>query len=190
MKKPSRLLIHHILPASRSNGPGLRSVLWLQGCRLACPGCFNPETHSFQAGEWVAVSELVEQFAASVGQVEGITISGGEPLHQAPALHNLLSGLRAQTNLSVLLFSGFGWDEIQTQPKYTRLLPHIDVLIAGRYVADQRLAAGLIGSANKSVHFLSTRYSSRDLQDVPQGEVLIGPAGEVVLSGIDPLKWG
>lgn len=190
MGKPPQLRIHHFLPTSRANGPGLRSVLWLQGCRLGCPGCFNPETHSFQGGELAGVSELLEQIAAGVDQVEGLTISGGEPLHQASALRFLLAGVKEKTRLSVILFSGFSWDEIQAQPKAIRLLPYLDVLIAGRYVAAQRQASGLIGSANKSVHFLTPRYTAGDLKDIPQGEVLIGPAGDVVLSGIDPLEWG
>lgn len=190
MIKPLKLRIHHFLPASCANGPGLRSVLWLQGCGLACPRCFNPETHSFKAGELVEVSTLIEWIEAGAEQIEGLTISGGEPLHQARALRQLLAGVRQRTGLSVVLFSGYSWDEIQRQPSSLLLLPYLDVLIAGRYIAAQRLASGLIGSANKSVHFLSPRYSSRDLQEIPQGEIIIGPAGDVVLSGIDPLKWG
>lgn len=136
------------------------------------------------------MEELFDRILAGSGSVDGITISGGEPLHQAVALGDLLSRIHQQTKLTVLLFSGFSWEEIQLQPKAIRLLPYIDVLIAGRYVAERRLASGLIGSANKSVHFLSNRYTGADLLDIPQGEVLISPAGDVILSGIDPLQWG
>jgi len=39
--------IHEMISASRVNGPGRRAVVWFQGCTLACPGCWNPETHGF-----------------------------------------------------------------------------------------------------------------------------------------------
>ena len=65
----------------------------------------------------------------------------------------------------------------------------MDVLIAGRYAASQRLAHGLLGSANKTVHFLSGRYSPPDLQSIPEAEVLITPQGEIINSGIRPIQW-
>ena len=41
------MLVHAIMPASRANGPGLRCVVFVQGCNLNCPGCFNPWSHAF-----------------------------------------------------------------------------------------------------------------------------------------------
>jgi anaerobic ribonucleoside-triphosphate reductase activating protein len=195
--------IHRFLPASRANGPGLRAVVWVQGCALGCPGCFNPESHTFDAGEVLAVSELAARILAVKAPIQGITLSGGEPFHQQRALARLLSEVRAQQNLSVLVFSGYSLDEIQRQrsanmrsanqrsanQQGSDLLEQIDVLIAGRYQAEQRVAAGLIGSANKVVHFLSTRYTPADLASVPTAEVLVSTDGEIVLSGIDPLTW-
>jgi anaerobic ribonucleoside-triphosphate reductase activating protein len=68
-------------------------------------------------------------------------------------------------------------------------LKHVDVLLAGRYDASQRVADGLIGSANKTVHFLTGRYNMADLESVPQAEVILNADGEIILSGIDPLNW-
>ena len=109
------LRVHHFLPASRANGPGVRAVLWTQGCSLACPGCFNPETHTRQGGSDVPVADLLAALRALPAEVEGITISGGEPLQQAPALTNLLREVRAQTPLSVILFTGYTLAEIETR---------------------------------------------------------------------------
>ena len=67
--------------------------------------------------------------------------------------------------------------------------PRVDVLIAGRYERRYHLGAGLLGSSNKKIHFLTPRYSARDLAAVPDAEVLIQPNGEVFLSGISPLDW-
>lgn len=183
------LRIHHWTPESRANGPGLRAVVWVQGCSLGCPGCFNPQTHARQGGAAVRVDDLLAELKTLDGEIEGVTISGGEPLQQMPPLLELLQKLRRETSLSVLAFTGFTWEEVQHMPHHTELLANLDVLIAGRFEASQRLAQGLIGSANKTVHFLTQRYSREDLQLTPPAEVWIGRNGEVELSGIDPLQW-
>jgi anaerobic ribonucleoside-triphosphate reductase activating protein len=195
--------LHHLEPASCVNGPGLRTVVWTQGCALGCPGCFNPETHAMKGGEIWPVEKLVERIleishgsaskSSQNRRVEGLTISGGEPIHQHRALAHLLQQVREQTDLSILVFTGYDWDELQRlngkDRGIDRFLAYVDVLIAGRYDASRRVAQGLIGSANKVAHFLTSRYTPRDLEAVPQAEIIVTPDGEIILSGIDPLKW-
>jgi anaerobic ribonucleoside-triphosphate reductase activating protein len=134
------------------------------------------------------VGELFTRLAALQGTIEGLTVSGGEPLQQLVPLLDLLRRVRQETSLTTLLFSGFTWAEIQRMPAAASLLGCVDVLIAGRYEAGQRLARDLRGSANKTTHFLTGRYTPADLQAVPPAEVIITPTGEVILSGIDPLS--
>lgn len=189
MTTAATLKLHRFEPASRANGPGLRAVVWVQGCALGCPGCFNPESHSFDVGERWPVDQLAEQILAQKDRLEGLTISGGEPAHQRQALAKLLEIVRQQSNLSVLVFSGYNLEEMQRMPGSRAFLQNIDVLIAGRYIAGRRVASGLIGSANKTIHLLSDRYTTGDLQMVPQAEVILSPEGEIILSGIDPLRW-
>lgn len=184
-----RLRLHHFLPSSRANGPGNRAVLWVQGCSLGCPGCFNLPTHTFTGGEEVFVAELSQRLISLGARIEGITISGGEPLQQRIPLLALLRQIRQASNLSVLLLSGFTWSEIQQMPGTALLLAHVDVLLAGRYDATQHLARDLRGSANKTVHFLTDRYTPADLAAVPPAEVVITPEGDLLLSGIEPLQW-
>jgi anaerobic ribonucleoside-triphosphate reductase activating protein len=179
------LRIHQFLPFSRANGPGGRAVLWVQGCSLGCPGCFNPTTHAVDGGETVSVSDLFQRIAALRDRIEGITVSGGEPLQQPLALAELLSRIKAETTLSVILFTGFSWNEIEA----SETLRDVDVLIAGRYDHAHRLAHGLRGSTNKTLHFLTDRYTSVDLEPVPPAEVILTPDGEVIMTGIDPVKW-
>lgn len=183
------ILVHHLEPSSRANGPGLRAVLWVQGCALGCPGCFNPESHTFDQGEVWQVEALFDRLLQTAPTIEGLTISGGEPVHQHRALARLLTLVRANTSLSTLIFSGYRMEEIRRLPGTEKFLSLIDVMIAGRYDATNRVANGLIGSANKEIHFLTNRYSPADLQRVPHGEVIISPDGEIILSGIDPLQW-
>jgi anaerobic ribonucleoside-triphosphate reductase activating protein len=184
-----RLRVHEIQPASRSNGPGWRAVVWLQGCTLACPGCFNPETHTTAGGELVPVAELSQKILALRPSIQGLTLSGGEPLQQLPALLVFLETIRRASDLSVILFSGYTWAEIQHMPRHPQLLSLIDVLIAGRYDPTQRVARSLVGSQNKTVHFLTGRYTLADLEAVPEAEVILTQNGEIIFSGINPVRW-
>ena len=198
-----RLRLHHFLPHSHANGPGVRAVVWVQGCSLACPGCFNPDTHSPRGGRLVEVGELVEQIAGLGETIEGITVSGGEPLQQRPAVTELLRRVKSETALSVILFTGFSWAEVlrlvpplADTPTHRylgsrsipELLDYVDVLIAGRYDQSRHLARGLRGSSNKTVHFLTDRYTLDDLESVPAAEVVVTTTGDVLCSGIEPVN--
>jgi anaerobic ribonucleoside-triphosphate reductase activating protein len=187
-KREDLLRLHQFLPHSRANGPGLRSVIWVQGCSLGCPGCFNPETHTFEGGEVANVDDLFERIRAREEKIEGVTVSGGEPLQQMPALTNLLRRIRRETRLSLLVFTGYTWQEIERMPDSNALLECVDVLIAGRYEASERLARGLRGSANKTVHLLTDRYRLEEMESVPRTEAVITRDGQLVLSGINPIK--
>ena len=182
------LRIHHLEPSSRANGPGPRFVVWVQGCSLGCPGCFNPETHPRTGGEIIPTAALVEMALRESGIIEGITVSGGEPFQQIQALGNFLAIIRKQSNLSTLVFTGFTWEEIQRLPGAAEVLRSIDVLLAGHYRNGLRIAKGLLGSSNKTIHFLSNRYSAGDLEGIPEAEILIRPDGTIFRTGIDPLK--
>lgn len=181
--------IHALLERSGANGPGQRAVVWCQSCTLGCPGCFNASTHDPRGGTLVDVMTLAGQLVAIPG-IEGVTISGGEPLQQPQAILALLRQIRAASRLSVVMFTGYTWDEIRRMPLATDLLQLVDVLIAGRYDASQRVAAGLIGSANKTLHCLSNRYTPADFAQVPPAEVRIGTDGTLTMSGINPLTLG
>lgn len=178
--------VHGIEPRSRANGPGARFVVWLQGCSLGCPGCFNPGTHDAAGGREIAVAEIAAQLAATPG-IEGLSLSGGEPLQQPAAALALLDAARA-LGLSTLAFSGYSIDEIRALSGGPDVLARLDVLIDGRYLAGERLATGLRGSANQRIQLLTDRYQRADVESTPVAEIRISPAGELVLTGVDPLK--
>ncbi len=183
------LRIHSLIPRSHANGPGARAVIWVQGCSLNCPDCFNPETHALKGGRPVPVDDLFDGIRALGDSIEGLTVSGGEPLQQQPALLALLRRVRRDTGLSALVFTGYTWNEVQRMPLGNAFLGLIDILVAGRFDPARLLARDLRGSANNTIHFLTPRYAMNDLTAVPQGEVIIGPDGEVTLTGIDPVTW-
>lgn len=183
------LRVHQFLPSTRANGPGVRAALWVQGCSLACPGCFNPETHASGLGEVVAVPELFGRLE-SRADIEGVSILGGEPLQQRRGVLALLELIRARTKLSTMLFTGFTRAEIDRMPEAGRLLGALDILIAGRYEQARREARGLRGSSNKTVDLLTDRYTMSDLDAVPACEIVLTPRGEVIITGMDPVRFG
>jgi anaerobic ribonucleoside-triphosphate reductase activating protein len=182
--------VHAIEPRSRANGPGARFVVWFQGCTLGCAGCFNPATHDpgpALVGE-LSIAELTRQLrlARDAGS-EGLSLSGGEPLQQPLAARALLEAARA-LEMSTLAFSGYSIDEIRALDAGPAVLALLDVLIDGRYVASERLASGLRGSANQRVHLLTDRYTLAEVEATPVAEIRITTTGELVLTGVDPLK--
>jgi anaerobic ribonucleoside-triphosphate reductase activating protein len=189
----TRLRLHAFLPRSRANGPGWRAVIWTQGCSIRCPGCFNPETHSFEGGELVCVDDLFRRISALAGSIEGITLSGGEPLDQPAPLLALLRRVRRETTLSVVLFTGYTWAALNAIPHVPDLLACVDVLLAGPYQPQSSNAGNDSAGDWKSVHFLTTRYNAADMHAGPDAEAVIMPDGSVVLSGLHPpvdsAKW-
>ncbi|MCG8420750.1 MAG: radical SAM protein [Proteobacteria bacterium] len=180
--------VHAYQPRSRANGPGTRFVLWFQGCSLGCPGCFNPDTHPAGPRRRLAVAELIALFAGQGDTIEGITLSGGEPLEQPDAMLALVSEVRAHTNLSIVVFSGYTIDEIRAMPSGGEILQRIDVLIDGRYQAARRIGRGLRGSSNQHIHLLTGRYSMSEVEATPEAEIRIDPQGRVTLTGVAPLR--
>jgi anaerobic ribonucleoside-triphosphate reductase activating protein len=159
-------------------------VVWFQGCTLGCPGCFNPTTHG--DGPESDVASVISQLRAA-REIEGLTLSGGEPLQQSEAALALLEAAR-ELGLSTLAFSGYTIDEIRAQPLGEAVLAQLDVLIDGRYVAGDRHATGLRGSANQRIQLLTSRYTLADVEATPVAEIRIAKTGEVVLTGVNPLK--
>ena len=176
--------VHAELARSRANGPGERYCVWVQGCPLACPGCFNPETHDPAEHRLVPVPTLAARIVAAAPTLDGLTVSGGEPFAQAPALATLLGAVRRATGLSILVFTGYTLREIRADPTRARVLPHVDVLVAGRYVARQDRGRALLGSANQRIHLLTPRHSLEEVQATPELELHVARDGRVLASGV------
>jgi len=181
MKK--MLNLHAWLPVSRVNGPGKRVVIWLQGCPLRCPGCFNPETHDTSPRQLVTPEQLWE-WVNRVPEVEGITISGGEPLLQAEALASFLQLVRHHSHLSVILYSGYTLEQIEQLPHGREVLSLVDVLIAAPFEQNKPAHDGIRGSTNQRIHFLTDRYSLRDLMPRQRCEFIILPDGTIIQTGV------
>jgi anaerobic ribonucleoside-triphosphate reductase activating protein len=182
-----KLQVHSFLPLTFANGPGARCCLWLQGCSLNCSGCFNPETHETTKENGYEIEEVFTWISHAQG-IQGLTISGGEPLQQPDGLIMLLEQIRAKTDLSVIVFTGFSHEELASMPCFSQLKTLVDVLIVGRYVEDAHVGVTFGGCANKSIHLFSDRYSREDLNLVPVSEVIISQNGDLAFTGVDPVR--
>jgi anaerobic ribonucleoside-triphosphate reductase activating protein len=205
-KNKDVLRIHRFLSRSYSNGPGARAVIWTQGCSLKCPGCFNPETHTFDGGELISPDDLFKKIDSIKESIEGITVSGGEPLEQANSLADFLHLIKKHTNLSIIILTGFEWTEIQDALNgklpdeivfanlrlnldgIKRIIELSDVIIAGRYKHNLHISRQLRGSSNKTIHCLTNRYSETDFDNLPDAEIIIGSDGNLTITGINPPK--
>lgn len=140
------------------DGPGLRYVVFTQGCPHRCPGCHNPQTHDFAGGCEVTISELVKKITA-VKLISGITLSGGEPFSQAMPCAALAKIIK-QMGLNVVTYSGYYHHELISMAandfSIKELLNVTDILIDGRYEAAQKsLLLPFRGSSNQNIIYLS-----------------------------------
>ena len=119
--------VHSIQSLGAVDGPGVRYVVFLQGCPLRCAYCHNPDTWDFSGGTEREAADLVKEirrFKPYFGAKGGVTVSGGEPLAQAPFVEELFSLLHKEGIHTALDTSGVGDLE-----KARRVLSHTDLVL-------------------------------------------------------------
>ncbi|MDI9498352.1 MAG: 4Fe-4S single cluster domain-containing protein [Bacillota bacterium] len=147
-----------VVEESIVDGPGMRMVLFTQGCPHRCRGCHNPETHLRVGGEMHSVADLIRRYRAH-GGLDGITFSGGEPFLQPGPLATLGAAIHAAGG-SVISYSGFVYEALiekaKSEPDTARLLATTDLLIDGPYIEALRsLELPCRGSSNQRLIPLS-----------------------------------
>ena len=135
-----RLAVDKIQKDSIVDGEGIRSVIWTQGCIHKCPGCHNPETHSFQSGVEVDVEVMKEKVKVLEGQ-DGVTFSGGDPMEQAAACAELAKYCKS-LGLNVWCYTGYTFEELKKKSKHILaikdFLDNIDVLVDGKFILAEK----------------------------------------------------
>ena len=174
-----RLRVHSRMESSEVNGPGRRAVIWLQGCSLRCPGCWNPTTHSNTSGFDFDVETLLAWIESlrKVAGISGITISGGEPMEQAPGLTEFLESVRCEIpTLSIGLFSGYSEAELNRggfrcfpdataegkRALWRRVVRTLDFAVLGRYNASLPSDGSMVTSNNQCLRLYSNRHPLAD----------------------------
>ncbi|MER6916534.1 4Fe-4S single cluster domain-containing protein [Streptomyces sp. NPDC000594] len=146
----------------RTLGPGPRLGVWVQGCRLACPGCMSRHTWDPGGGGTRTVASLLRLWRAALARgAAGLTVSGGEPLEQPEGVAALLDGAAAVRDeaadrpVDLLLYTGYEDQEIAADPARAAAVRSVDALITGRFRAAEPTDLVWRGSANQRLRPLS-----------------------------------
>lgn len=149
--------VARILYPVRVLGPGKRVGIWVAGCSRGCKGCSNPELWERRPEYELSVGQLVSliEKLAREHEIDGFTISGGEPVNQAGELCLLLERLSGISS-DVLIYTGYRIEELRAMrdPNVDRLLREISVLIDGEYREELNDGSFLRGSSNQRIHIL------------------------------------
>lgn len=131
---------------SCDDGPGIRSVLFLQGCQKNCPNCHNASINKHGEGNWFSVAALVKKIGQACSNKK-LTISGGEPLEQQQALLNLLRLLK-QNHFEICLYTGWNLQDVPEN-----IVHYVDYLKTGTF-KEYLQSADLqyVGSANQKMY--------------------------------------
>ena len=129
------LRLSGIIEESISNGPGIRMVVFAQGCKHLCEGCHNPESHSFDGGYEVTIGKLLALMNEN-SLLDGITLSGGDPFEQALGFGHLAQ-LAQRSGYHVVTYSGYTFEtlaaSIDSRPDWKRLLESTNLLVDGPF---------------------------------------------------------
>lgn len=136
------------------DGPGMRFVIFTQGCEHHCVGCHNPQTHDPKGGEAVSIGWLKEQIDKQK-LIRGITFSGGEPFMQAEAMAELARYAKGK-KLHTLAYTGYTLEEILVMSKTDKgvadFLSSLDMLVDGPFILKERdITLKFRGSANQRI---------------------------------------
>ena len=170
-----KLRISGIVNDSIVDGPGIRLTIFTQGCLFNCPNCHNPQTHDLNGGYDQEISEIMALIEKN-SLLDGVTISGGEPFLQPKALLNLVKQIQS-LSLSVMVYSGYTFEQLINDPAKRTLLQEIDYLVDGLFIEEL-----------KSLELLYRGSSNQRLIDVQASlkanrvvELNINEYGEIIM---------
>lgn len=148
------------------DGPGIRYVIFTQGCPHHCEGCHNPETHDFAGGKLVTTNELIEKIRQYT-YMTGLTISGGEPFAQVAAVLELIQKYKEIfPSKTIFLYSGYTFEELwdKHDPKIIEILSLADFLVDGKFVKRLKdLTLTFRGSSNQRIIDLKRTFKEKKI---------------------------
>lgn len=136
------------------DGPGIRYVIFTQGCPHHCPGCHNPQTHDPAGGQDADIEDILTQIQSDP-LISGVTFSGGEPFMQPAALLPIAEAVKKQGK-HLMIYTGFLYEDLlkmqETDASVRDLLALADVLVDGPFLLARRdLTLPYCGSDNQRV---------------------------------------
>lgn len=154
----SKLDISHFILSTKVLGPYQRCAIWVRGCNFDCEECIAYEMNRQEPNLWEAY-ELAEIFL-NIENVEGITISGGEPFLQSFALCEMIEKIKEKRDFGVIVYTGHVYEDLVRSKDINvrKLLGYIDILIDGKYIKNLDDGKAYRGSSNQRILQLTDRY--------------------------------
>ena len=152
--------VSHYERSTRVLGPGNRFAVWFQGCEKNCLGCINPEGRNRSGGYEIEVEKLFK-IIVTTPNIQGVTISGGEPFLQFSGLKELIYLIKAYTQLDIMVFSGYTYNDIRNKyadRKIQKFFSLIDIFVDGEYVEALNDNQMFRGSSNQNIYFFTKKY--------------------------------
>lgn len=147
-----KVRIAGIVKESIVDGPGIRFVVFAQGCQHHCDGCHNPATHDFNGGNLVEIETIIDEMKKNP-LLDGITFSGGEPFEQPEAFCELAKRSKA-LGYHVMAYTGYTYETLLEKKDQRRLqlLENTDLLVDGKFeMAKKSLMLKFRGSQNQRI---------------------------------------
>lgn len=171
-EKKTSIRLAGIIEESIVDGPGMRFVVFVQGCPHNCPGCHNPETHEQSGGALADIEKLADKIAKSA--CDGVTFSGGEPFEQASELAYLAERIREKRKgrkTHFISYSGYEYEELLDRSNIDdgvfNLLCAVNYLIDGRYIEDRKDYTSFYrGSGNQKIYDVTCFPNSTDAKEI------------------------
>ena len=159
------LRIFGVVRESIVDGPGLRYVIFVQGCPHRCPGCHNPGSHAYGGGK-EATTDRIWWDIEKNPLIKGITFSGGEPFLWGHELAVIAKKAR-ERGMNIMTYSGFTYEHLlkkaETEPSVRELLCATDYLVDGRFEESLRdLNLHFRGSSNQRILDVTCYPNSTD----------------------------
>lgn len=128
-----------VIESSLSNGRGIRKVIFAQGCKHKCPGCFNPGTHGFEGGYECDTDKLIDSVNSDF-IINGVTFSGGDPFEQASEFAEIAKNINSDKD--IWCYTGYEWEDIldginNGRSDWFHLLQNIDVIVVGKFIISE-----------------------------------------------------
>ena len=153
-----KINISGLIDSSAGDGPGIRSILFFQGCSVGCPGCHNAGTHPTDGGVMMDLDEVMNKIE-DVCFNKKITISGGEPMEQLEGLFQLLERLRAE-GYEICLYTSYTLKRIPFE-----ILNYLRYLKSGPFIETLKQDSGYYGSTNQRFFEISSDGASVSLRE-------------------------
>jgi len=141
---------------STVDGPGIRFVVFTQGCPHNCPCCHNEAAQSFTGGYEREITEIVELIKKNP-LLDGVTFSGGEPFAQAFPLSLLAKDIHA-LGLDIITYTGYIYEDLVGNQDFIPLLRESDFLVDGQYIHELR-TEGLVFRGSSNQRFIDVKKS-------------------------------